>query len=382
MGRLLFVLLLGMLVAAPVLGQQTAAVEKSGKDVDSLLRDLKDNNSTIRANAAEALGKINDSRVVDPLIYALHDRNSSVRQNAVLALDSLAGGSLIQSLKDKDIEVRKCAIYKLGSFGVNGLLIQVLKDQTQNSTVRVSAAFALGSLGNEEAVEPLIQALNDTDPNVRAEAAIDLGDIGDKRAVEPLIRALKDDNSRVRDYASQGLGEINNTRSDFIPGETHSRESSMAADYCTISFPQNLSLSINISSINPDEAAAGNSNSVNVHFDATRFGFPIFGLRLADKNFELDALKVPPQGPEVVSKLIGLTISNGIASNYEIAISPATYQGKQYTWVAGTYTVKLHCINAGKELANKTFSFSVRGNATAESLGKINDARAVEPLSP
>jgi hypothetical protein len=135
---------------------------------------------------------------------------------------------------------------------------------------------------------------------------------------------------------------------------------------------------MNVSSINPDEAVAGNSNSVSVHFNVTRFGFPIFGLQLADKNFGLDALKVPPQGPEVVSNLIGLTISNGIASNYEIAISPATHQGKQYTWVAGTYTVNLHCINAGKELANKTFSFSIRGNATAVSLRKSNDTRAVD----
>ncbi len=50
-----------MVLAAPALGQQT-------KDVDSLIKDLKNDNSTIRANAAESLGEIKDKRAVEPLI--------------------------------------------------------------------------------------------------------------------------------------------------------------------------------------------------------------------------------------------------------------------------------------------------------------------------
>lgn len=421
--RLLLVLLLGMVLAAPVLGQQNVADEKNGKDVDSLIKELKYGNDTTRSEAATALGNINDSRGFEQLMQALDDKNSSVRQNAVLAIDSLTGGSLIQSLKNKDIEVRECAIYKLGRLGVNGPLIQVLKDQNQNISVRESAAFALGSVGNKEAVEPLIQALNDSNPNLRAEAAVDLGDIGDKLAVEPLIRALKDENSTVRNYAAQGLRgindsravepliqaltdndsgvrgsaasalgilndvratgplnkllkedndyfvkefaayaleEIKNRRPNSIPaGEAHSREFSLAADYCNISFPQNLSLSIDISSITPGEAAAGNFQPVDVHFNVTRLGLPLFGLQLDNENLELDTLNAPPNGPEVVSSGIGVEISEGFPSNYEMSIEPATYQGKQYTWAAGTYKVKLHCINAGKELANRTFSFSI-----------------------
>jgi hypothetical protein len=42
MRRLLLLLLLGMMLATTVLGQQTAVGEKNGKDVDSLIKDLKD----------------------------------------------------------------------------------------------------------------------------------------------------------------------------------------------------------------------------------------------------------------------------------------------------------------------------------------------------
>jgi hypothetical protein len=53
MRRLLLVLLLGLMLAAPVMGLQTTAVsEKNGKEVDSPIKDLKDNNSSVRSEAA------------------------------------------------------------------------------------------------------------------------------------------------------------------------------------------------------------------------------------------------------------------------------------------------------------------------------------------
>jgi len=47
--------------------------------------------------------------------------------------------------------------------------IKLLKDK--NFNVRYKTAWAMGCMGNPEAVEPLIDALNDTDKNVRTAAA-------------------------------------------------------------------------------------------------------------------------------------------------------------------------------------------------------------------
>ncbi len=43
------------------------------QSVDQLIQDLKNENGTIRANAADALGRLNDTRAVEPLIQALKD---------------------------------------------------------------------------------------------------------------------------------------------------------------------------------------------------------------------------------------------------------------------------------------------------------------------
>jgi HEAT repeat protein len=57
-----------------------------------LIQALKDNDSQIRANAAEALGNIGDTRSVRPLIQALKDDNINVRNEAAHALDKLGCG--------------------------------------------------------------------------------------------------------------------------------------------------------------------------------------------------------------------------------------------------------------------------------------------------
>ncbi|MDP8234055.1 MAG: HEAT repeat domain-containing protein, partial [Candidatus Saelkia tenebricola] len=57
-----------------------------------------------------------------------------------------------------------------------------------------------------------IAALSDSDSDVREEAASALGDIGDIMAVEPLIAALSDRDSDVREEAASALGDIGDIR--------------------------------------------------------------------------------------------------------------------------------------------------------------------------
>ena len=71
-------------------------------------------------------------------------------------------------------------------------LIDALKDA---QPVRLSAVRALGNIGDERAVEPLIATLKeDTDPRVRTAAAQALGELRDERAVDALITALAAEN--------------------------------------------------------------------------------------------------------------------------------------------------------------------------------------------
>jgi len=122
-----------------------------GKNVGTLIQNLKDKNRNVRSSAASALGDIKDTRAVEPLIAALKDKNSIVRR---------------------------------------------------------LAASALAKIMDTRAVVPLIAALKDKDADVRACAAWALGDIKDSRAVEPLIAALKDKDLMVRDAAKSVLGAM------------------------------------------------------------------------------------------------------------------------------------------------------------------------------
>ncbi|NVO65897.1 HEAT repeat domain-containing protein [Methanofollis tationis] len=68
---------------------------------------------------------------------------------------------------------------------------------------RWGAADALGRIGDERAVEPLIAAMKDPDPRVRKKAAWALGQIGDIRGQRPLLEAIRDEDDDVREIASE-----------------------------------------------------------------------------------------------------------------------------------------------------------------------------------
>jgi len=140
--------------------------DKSKKDVEGLIKELRHKKARVRMEAAKALGKMRDARAVEPLIQALNDEDSVVRENAALALgemgDSRAVEPLTQAFDDKDKYERRRIVE------------------------------ALGRIKDSRAVELLVQALKDNDSGVRSQAAEALGEMGDKRAVEPLIQALKE----------------------------------------------------------------------------------------------------------------------------------------------------------------------------------------------
>lgn len=128
------------------------------QEILNLTQELNDTNATIRANAAETLGRIE---------VRYFSRNQE-----------LAVGSLIQALQDED------------------------------GSVRGNAACALGKIKDKRAVDPLIQTLRDNNSHVRLSAASALGKLGDAQAVDPLILARNDENDDVRSAAEKALNEL------------------------------------------------------------------------------------------------------------------------------------------------------------------------------
>lgn len=110
------------------------------------------------------------------------------------------------------------AAIALASMGTPALepLTNALNDS--NGSVRRNAAWAIGELTNmrrderANAVPSLISLLNDSDEWVRMASVRALGEIRDERAVEKLISALSDAAWKVRELGAWALGEMKEER--------------------------------------------------------------------------------------------------------------------------------------------------------------------------
>ena len=85
-------------------------------------------------------------------------------------------------------------------------------DKKNDTPIRCAAAEALGELGNDRALKPLVEALKDSKSDLQVNAAEALGLIGSARAVEPLITALQHGNYRLTSKAAAALGLIGDAR--------------------------------------------------------------------------------------------------------------------------------------------------------------------------
>ncbi|MHC4597908.1 MAG: HEAT repeat domain-containing protein [Planctomycetota bacterium] len=85
-------------------------------------------------------------------------------------------------------------------------LLQGLKDE--RAPVRCTAAYELGKIGSEVAVEHLVALLEDDYISVRICAAEALGHICDKRAIRPLIEVVGNEGLGITDAAVTALQKI------------------------------------------------------------------------------------------------------------------------------------------------------------------------------
>jgi len=146
-------------------------------------------------------------------VKMLREGDVNERQRAAIALgasgNSNAVEPLIEALEDEDDFVRNFVVRALGSIGDARALEPLVKaTEDPNLLVRRSAVAALGNLGNPEAFDPLIKAFNDGHFMVRRSAAAALGSLGDPRAIDSLIEALGDKDTYINDAAVSGLTQI------------------------------------------------------------------------------------------------------------------------------------------------------------------------------
>jgi HEAT repeat protein len=181
-------------------------------DIHHLIKKLRDPDPTVRQRSALQLGTLKATDAVEQLIRATRDPHYVVQQAAVKALgligDPRSVPTLITALNHPRKEISSeagNALKKIGHPAVERL-VAAMNDKRENYSGKQALCLILGEIGDNRAVEPLINALQMSE--VAAQAAYALGKIGDDRAIPPLIETLQKTGnkwSRARDAAVGSL---------------------------------------------------------------------------------------------------------------------------------------------------------------------------------
>ncbi|HQY56957.1 MAG: HEAT repeat domain-containing protein [Nitrospira sp.] len=192
--------------------QEVILEEELVKDeIDIQIDLLKDPDWVVRREAAITLGEMGDERCVAPLAGALRDGDWQVREVAIEGIGQIGSPAVDVLLKLlRDWDVRKSAIVALGKIRDERVL-EPLMQQLRNDEFMEDATDALVNLG-EPALPGLIKALKDKEELVRKQAVIALGRIKSPEAIDPLIEMLQNKDWFTRLTAAAALEAIGDDR--------------------------------------------------------------------------------------------------------------------------------------------------------------------------
>ncbi len=153
---------------------------------------------------------------IDILGKKLESSDAEERREAVVDLSRAgrdAASLLFRAMGDADWRVRKTAVEGIVSIGGDEIISGLLEalNAPDNAGVRNSAIEALVQIGSPS-VDPLLKLIETNDPDVRKFVVDILGDIKDTRAVPALIARLDDEDENVCVASAEALGKIRDRR--------------------------------------------------------------------------------------------------------------------------------------------------------------------------
>jgi len=141
----------------------------------------------------------------------LENERKVTKRLMVLDYSNQSFGELVALLRYPDMRIRQKAQFELVKstfFGYRALKKVLTGEKDQ--LARIHAIWGIGQIArnNPEKAAPLVEVLNDQDPEIIAQAAKILGDVKYADAATELIPLLKHTNDRVKFFAAQALGRI------------------------------------------------------------------------------------------------------------------------------------------------------------------------------
>lgn len=155
--------------------------------------------------AAQYLRISGDKRAIGPLYKRLAEMNDAPWTRVEL-VNALSGLMISNHLAHKQI---------------NHLFLDILAEKTEPDEVKEAAALALGKLGDNQAVEPILillnRALKDEQAGLIYTCVNTLGQLKDPRAVPVLIRTLFSKDELICKLGAETLGEFSKDAFPALP---------------------------------------------------------------------------------------------------------------------------------------------------------------------
>lgn len=238
---------------------RTKAVEFLGSpwnntDVKPLIEALQDSSKKVQEKAIVSLSNYRDEKILDAIVPLFSSEDQHIRNLAAKTFESVtektgkervyiyrkdgiryisenkseipkgvsvneriihsnAVDKLINALNNPDPKVKLTVLQIIWGFEDKRIEEQLIRFLDNPSPLIKQRAIALlPNTGGDKAIPRLIEALNSGDRNVRIEAAKALGEYQDRRALEPLIGRLNDNDPGVREATITSLGKFDDPR--------------------------------------------------------------------------------------------------------------------------------------------------------------------------
>lgn len=179
---------------------------------------IRDEEDKVRLQLARSLGSLRDSSSVVPLLNMLTDKNSQVRKEVLKSLDQIdskwreshAAKQMVPDwitlLNDKNWGIQTGALKALMEAYSQDVLKPMIRSMMNSSSTRREVVKFLDKKDPDwkssqeavEAVDYFIENLSQGSRTHKQDTAGALGEIGNQRAVAPLINQLKDPDRMVR----------------------------------------------------------------------------------------------------------------------------------------------------------------------------------------